>query len=95
MYYKSSTHDPRVATGSSLLAARPQLVFDQPGDLFCFVSKGLDPGLEREKELQPFMVQSLGREARHWLRPWIGEAIFLDLEVFFHITTGADCFLSV
>lgn len=35
------------------------------GDLFCFVSKGLDPGPEREQELQPFMVQIFS--AMRWL----------------------------
>lgn len=35
------------------------------GDLFCFVSKGVNPGHEREKELQPFMVQIFS--AMRWL----------------------------
>lgn len=35
------------------------------GDLFCFVSKGVNSGHEREKELQPFMVQIFS--AMRWL----------------------------
>ncbi|CAK9013646.1 Serine/threonine-protein kinase MARK1 (MAP/microtubule affinity-regulating kinase 1) (PAR1 homolog c) (Par-1c) (Par1c) [Durusdinium trenchii] len=35
------------------------------GDFFCFVSQGKDPGPEREKELQPFIVQIFS--ALRWL----------------------------